>query len=371
MTDDPIDRLARTATWAEASVSGAAVDAALDAARHVGAEVHDLLRHADQVIFAGAGSSYYLAQAAAWAYREILGRPATAAPLSDVLLRPGGIISAGPVGARPIVIFSRSGSTSEAVALAERGVQLGHPVVAVTCRPGSPMALAATTSLVSPLGDETAIVMTRSFTSMLTLMLRVIAGSSDTADARRLAADLDALPDRWTEAADATDAAVRVATAAAWTRVVILGGGAAFAIASEAGLKLTETGRIPVDTYQPLEFRHGPISVIEPGVLVVGLIGGEAREAEEKVVHEALALGASAWLLGRVEAQAGPVDPPDGAFGAPGSTVRTSLGIGLHDLARLPLSMPPIQALALSIAIARGCDPDVPRHLDQVVLLDP
>ena len=33
--------------------------------------------------------------------------------------------------------------------------------------------------------------------------------------------------------------------------------------------------------------------------------------------------------------------------------------------------MPPIQSLALAIAIARGCDPDAPRHLDQVVLLEP
>ena len=156
--------------------------------------------------------------------------------------------------------------------------------------------------------------------------------------------------DRWGEAAAAAALAPDIAGAAEWSRIVVLGGGGAFAIASEAGLKLTETGRAPTDVYQPLEFRHGPMSVIEPGVLVVGLLTDDAAAEEAKVVREAVALGATAWVLG------------------PGDAV--PIGVGLHPLARLPLLLPPLQSLALSVAIARGCDPDVPRHLDQVVLLD-
>jgi len=352
MTETLAERVAGTTTWREAATSGHAVRDALEAARTAPAEIADVLLGADQVIYAGAGSSYYLAQAAAWAHREMLGRPALAAPLSELLLRPAGVISAGPTGTRPIVVISRSGSTSEAVALAAWAVGAGHPVIGVTCRPDSPLANVASLRLVSPSGDEAAIVMTRSFTSMLALMLRVIAGMAAVSEGgRRLAADLDALPERWSDATDAAALAPGIAGAAEWSRIVVLGGGPAFAIASEAGLKLTETGRAPTDVYQPLEFRHGPMSVIEPGVLVLGLLTDDASADEAKVVREAMALGASAWILGPADA--------------------VPIGAGLHPLARLPLLLPPIQSLALSIAIARGCDPDVPRHLDQVVLLDP
>lgn len=345
-----MERVAATATWHEAATSQEAVAAALEAARNATPEVAATLLDADQVVYAGAGSSYYLAQAAAWAHRELLGTAATAAPLSELILRPTGVIGAGPAASRPLVVISRSGSTSEAVAAAEWGAAAGHPVVAVTCRPDSPLAHAATLRLVSPLGDEAAIVMTRSFASMLVLLLRVIAGVAEsTPEGRRVASDLDTLPGRWSEASVAAAAAPAIAGAEAWSRIVVLGGGAAFAIASEAGLKLTETGRAPTDVYHPLEFRHGPMSVIEAGVLVVALLTDDAAAEEAKVVREAVALGATAWVLG------------------PGDAV--SIGEGLHHLARLPLLLLPIQSLALSVAIARGCDPDVPRHLDQVVLL--
>ena len=355
MTETLAERVGKTATWREAATSGDAVADALEAARVALATVPaiaDVLLGADQVIYAGAGSSYYLAQAAAWAHREMLGRPALAAPLSELLLRPAGVISAGPTGSRPIVVISRSGSTSEAVAAAAWGEGAGHPVIGVTCRPDSPLANVARLRLVSPSGDEAAIVMTRSFTSMLALLLRVIAGMATVSeDGRRLVSDLDALPGYWSDATAAAALAAGVAGAVEWSRIVVLGGGGAFAIASEAGLKLTETGRAPTDVYQPLEFRHGPMSVIEPGVLVVGLLTDDAVADEAKVVREAVALGAAAWILGPADA--------------------VPIGNGLHPLARLPLLMPPIQSLALSIAIARGCDPDVPRHLDQVVLLEP
>ena len=43
---------------------------------------------------------------------------------------------------------------------------------------------------------------------------------------------------------------------------------------------------------------------------------------------------------------------------------------GLHPAARLPLLVHPAHALALRLALTRGSDPDAPRHLGQVVILD-
>ena len=111
--------------------------------------------------------------------------------------------------------------------------------------------------------------------------------------------------------------------------------------------------------YEPLEFRHGPISVCEPGMLVIGLVGGPGAQDEVAVVDEAAGLGATTWLIARDAAEAESI----------GGQV-SLIGGGLHALARLPLLVHPAHALALSLALTRGRDPDAPRHLGQVVILE-
>lgn len=343
-------------TWREASTSGDAIDAALASARSSAGDVVELLAAADRVIMTGAGSSFYLAQVAAAVAREVTGQVVIATPPSELLLRPSGVVGRGHAGREPVIVISRSGSTSEAVEVVGQLGAAGHPTIAVTCRADSPLAARAERVLLSPAGDERAIVMTRSFASMLALLLRVVAELGEDA---ALGRDLDQLPERWPEAVAAAGIGLALGSVDR-SRIVILGGGPANGIAAEWGLKLTETSQVAADVYEPLEFRHGPISVCEPGVLVVGLVGGPGAPAEARVVGETAAFGAETWLVGR--------DASDGA-GLAGQV--SVIGGGLHPWARLPLLVYPAHALALSLALTRGRDPDAPRHLGQVVILDP
>jgi glutamine---fructose-6-phosphate transaminase (isomerizing) len=352
----PLPTLERLRTWREASTSGDAISAALEAARTSDRDIGLMLAGADRVVLTGAGSSYYLAQVAAAVLRETSGRLAIAAPLSELMLRPGGVFAPGNPGRQVVVIISRSGSTSEALDVVERVRAAGHPTVAVTCRGNSPLAGRSHRVLVSPTGNESAIVMTRSFASMLALLLRVIAGA---ASDRVLADDLDRMPERWPEAVAAADVGHRLGSVD-HDRIVVLGGGPARGIAAEWCLKLTETSQVATEAYEPLEFRHGPISVCEPGVLIVGLIGGPGAQEEARVLREAGGLGAETWLIGRE------ADDDRGLAGW-----ISLVGSGLHPWARLPLLVYPAHALALTLALARGRDPDAPRHLGQVVILDP
>lgn len=343
-------------TWREASTSGVAIAAALVAGRQAAGELAERFADAERIVLSGAGSSYYLAQVAAAVAREATGRVVLATPLSELILRPSGVLGDGPADRQPIVVVSRSGSTSEAVDVALAMRAAGHPTIALTCRADSPLAAGAERVLVSPEGDEEAIVMTRSFASMLALLLRATAGA--VAD-RRLASDLDRIPGQWPEAVAAAEVGRRLGTTD-WRRVVVLGGGPAQGIAQEWGLKLTETSQVPTSVYEPLEFRHGPISVCEPGVLVVGLLGGPGVDEETRVLREVAALGASTWAIGG--------EPAD-VEGLSGNT--SVVGSGLHPWARLPLLIYPGQALALTLALTRDRDPDAPRHLGQVVIVEP
>jgi glucosamine--fructose-6-phosphate aminotransferase (isomerizing) len=345
-------------TWQEASTAGSAIAAAVAAgAKGAGTVAANILASAERVLVTGAGSSFYLATTAAAVARSTVHRPYSAVPLSEVLLRPGGVFVARSGEAEPVIVISRSGSTSEAVAVVEAARASGHPTIGVTCRADSPVAQLADVTLVSPAGNEHAVVMTRSFGSMLALLLRVIAS---VAGDESLAEDLGRTADCWPEAVAAA-ARGRELGRSHWSRVVALGGGPRYGIAAEWGLKLLETSQVPTMAYEPLEFRHGPISVCEPGVLVVGFVGGDGAADEVRVLHESRRLGASTWLL------AG--DPSETGDATAGDT--DIVGRGLEADARLPLLLTPGHALALSLALTRGRDPDAPRHLDQVVILEP
>lgn len=357
-SDASLPGLDRLLGWRESSTSGTAIAAALEAA-HSGPAApvaRQMLGTADRVIVTGAGSSYYLAAAAAAVAREATHRPFVAVPLSELILRPEGVLLATPPATAPVVVISRSGATSEAVTVVERMREAGHPTIALTCRSSSPIAALADVTLVATAGDEEAIVMTRSFASMLALLLRLVA---DVAADQGLGSDLDRLLEHWPEAVTAAGIGRRLGRTD-WSRIVILGGGAAAAIAAEWGLKLTETSQVPTFACEPLEFRHGPISVCEPGMLVVCLVGGPGARDELRVVEESARLGASTWVLAR---------DADEAAGQGGDV--SLIGGGLRVAARLPLLVHPAHALAFSLAATRGRDPDLPRHLGQVVIIDP
>lgn len=335
-------RVAATTPWREASSGGEAIAAALKVARNASQEIVDRLDGATRIVITGAGSSLYIAQVAATTMRAHANLPAEAQPLSEVLLRPDQVFAGQSLADQPLIVVSRSGSTTEALEVIKAARARGQYTIAVTCRPHAPMAGLADVALAVPEGDEEAIVMTRSFASQTALLMRLGARLGDEA----FASDLDAMPSRWSELAPWIDRAFELA-ATNPSRLVVLGGGAAFGIANEAVLKATETSQVPASAFHPLEFRHGPMSVCEPGMIVVGVLGGEAEADERRVVEESAALGATTLLLG-----------PDGP------------GADLDEMARLPLALHVLQALALGIAVRRGLDPEVPRHLDQVVVID-
>ena len=308
----------------------------------------------ERFLTVGAGTSLYLAQSAAHVLQERTGHPAVAVPASEVFLSARSTVPAEPLVA---FVISRSGSTSEAV-LAARHLREHAPdaqVVAVTCRTGSELAAQAQLAIEIPAADERSVVMTRSFTSML-LALGLVAA--------RIAGDdvalgeLERLPALARAGLDAAEAfGERLGEDTDLEAFIYLGLGPNHGLAQEATLKLKEMTQVPCEAYGPLEFRHGPISIIEPGSAVV-IVGGSRDEPYLPDLERELA---------RHGAHVARVSPHRS------ETAATSLVLppGLSDIARGPLYLPPLQFLAYHRARAIGLNPDQPRNLDQVVVLDP
>ena len=157
-------------------------------ARGAGQDLVDRLAFANRIVITGAGSSYYIAQVAASAMRAICHLPAVAAPLSEVLLRPDEVFAEEDHANQPVIVVSRSGTTTEALDVIRATRADGHHALAVTCRPASGMAALAKSVLAVPEADESAIVMTRSFVALVTLLMRLGARLGDPSFGRDLIA---------------------------------------------------------------------------------------------------------------------------------------------------------------------------------------
>lgn len=212
-----------------------------------------------------------------------------------------------------ILAITRSGTTTEVLQLLDR--VRGVPTTAVTAVPGAEVADAADDLVVLDFADETSVVQTRFATTAL-MVLRAHLGEP----VDRALADLDhALA--WSVGDDLLSRRPYTFLGTGWT----------VGLAQEAALKLREAALAWSDAYPAMDYRHGPISLAD-GASLVWFLGGRHPDG---LAGEVAALGATVV--------ADPMDP-------------------VADLVR-------VQRLAVAAGLAKGVDPDQPRHLTRSVVL--
>jgi glucosamine--fructose-6-phosphate aminotransferase (isomerizing) len=306
-----------------------------------------------QFMCIGSGTSLYLAQSAAHALQELTQHVAVAAASSEVFLSPGSVVPAHV----PVIAFiiSRSGATSEALMAADYLKQHARnvAVIGVTCHQDTELARRSRYVIELPHAAERSIVMTQSYTNML-LALQVAAGLI--AQNEQLLGELSTLPALLSTYLPAYEAvAQRIGGDHALQRFVYLGLGPNYGLAQEATLKLKEMTQTPCEAYNPLEFRHGPISIVSEGMAAVLLEGLRERSYIPDVEADIKRHGA--YVVA--------VSPYDSTH----ADAHITLPAGLSDVARCTLYLPPVQLIAYYRALALGLNPDQPRNLSQVVVL--
>jgi glutamine---fructose-6-phosphate transaminase (isomerizing) len=314
-------------------------------------------RSATEWLFVGCGSSFYIALAAAASWSAITSTRARAIPASELLLFPELVLAgAGEIAA---VVISRSGQTSEAVRAAqllerEKNIR----VLAVTGTPNQPLEMAATATLPLLPCDEQSTVMTRSFTSML-LGLQYLAARQ--ADDRRVEQALHRLPVLAARVMSKLHAQIReFVDAWRFADYVCLGQGALYGLACETALKVTEMSVSYAQSFHTLEFRHGPKSIVGPETLIIFLLSEQGYDAECDVLQEVKGLGGTTLTI---------VNRADKRVRST-SDLLVELDCDLPEVARLAPYIFAGQLTGLYTGIKKGLDPDHPRHLSRVVVLD-
>jgi glucosamine--fructose-6-phosphate aminotransferase (isomerizing) len=315
-----------------------------------------LLNKSSEVLFIGCGSSYYLALAAAATWSEVTGMSARALPASELLLYPElALDHAERPGA---VVFSRSGRTSEALQAATMLSERRIPTLGISCATGQKLETLVSRALVLPEADENSTVMTRSFTSML-IALQYLAANF--AGDMKMAGSLRMLPH---------------ASAGLFLRFprliqefveehrfndyVCLSQGPVFGLACKSSLKVTEMSCSYGQTFHTLEFRHGPKSIVGPETLITFLLTGDSKFDERAVLEEIKGLGGTTLVV---------CNQADERSHA-NADLLLELCLDLPELARLAPYVAASQLLGLYTGLKKGLDPDNPRNLSRVVVLD-
>jgi len=302
-------------------------------------------------IFVGCGTSFYLAQAAAFSLKLLLDVPAHAVPASEILLFPA---LALPEGQRPYfpILISRSGHTSEILEVARFLQSQGISFLVVTCD-GCELKDMTPRLLQLPVVEKST-VMTSSFTAMLLglqYLAATLAGKMDFLQALRT------LPSELTRLLEVYTPQIEAFAQNDLEHVAILGQGALYPIASETALKVMESSSTYAQHFHTLEFRHGPKSVAGPKTLVGALLSETGFEQEVAVLKEMKTLGARTMAVAN-EASHSLQQSAD---------LLIELGLSVPELARIPIYVVWGQLFGSYRGLAKGLDPDHPTNLTRVV----
>ena len=301
----------------------------------------------EQVIFTGCGSTYYLSLAAAALYQELTGRAARAVPASEMLLNPQIVVRENVP--QLLVAISRSGTTTETTRVAEEFKAEGRGnVIAITCYDSALVNL-SDISLVIPEGQEASVAQTRSFASMYvaaTAFCARIAGRGDLLEAvKKLPAIGKRLIENYESFAKEMGENLEV------DRFYFLGSGIRHGLACEVNLKMKEMTLTHSEPFHFLEFRHGPMSMVNEKAVVVGLLSESNRSHEKAVLNEMQALGGRPVALAESDAD-------------------ISFESQIPESARGVLYLPVLQLMAFYRSLAKGLNPDRPKNLTAVVQLN-
>jgi fructoselysine-6-P-deglycase FrlB-like protein len=278
-------------------------DAWLRAPAAAAAAADVLPRAGERVAVVGCGTSWFVAQAYA-RLREDAGAGWTDA------------IAASEMPDRHydrLVAITRSGTTTEVVDLLDR-VRGTVPTLAITADASTPAGSAADDTIELPFADETSVVQTVFATTALAMVRATLGWDVAAAAELARAALSDPLPEE-------------LLAAEQWT---FLGRGWSAGLANEAALKMREACLAWTEAYPAMEYRHGPISIAQPGRAV--------------------------WSLGRT---------------VPGLADEvTATGAYFHESDEdAQITLVRVHRLALAVAARNGVDPDQPRNLTRSVIL--
>lgn len=269
-----------------------------------------------------------------------------------------------------VIIISQSGETADTLAALREAKRRGAKTLAIVNVVGSAIAKAADQVIYTWAGPEIAVATTKAFSTqlsviyLLTLYMAQVLGSITPEKYASLVAALEKLPQDVEKVLSSDNIRRCKEYAEKYHKLhdaFYIGRNLDSAICLEGSLKLKEVAYLHSEAYPAGELKHGPISLIEEGTLVVAVATVEYLFDKTMAnVREVEARGADVLCI-TLEHLASDVARPS----------RSILAVPqVKSMLQPSLSLIPLQLFAYFVAVARGCDVDKPRNLAKSVTVE-
>ena len=267
-----------------------------------------------------------------------------------------------------VIVISQSGETLDTMAALREARRLGGHILSIVNVVGSSIARESDQVLYTWAGPEIAVATTKAYTtqlallSLLALWLGKRLGTVSEEDFQAMLAAFRELPDKMEQVLAQRDGIQYFASQYFnHNSIFFMGRNLDYALGLEGSLKLKEISYIHSEAYASGELKHGTISLIEEGTLVVALSAYSRLFAKAMSnVVEVKARGASVLALTTYSHQEEMARTAHAVMTIP----------DIHELLLPSLGVVPLQLFAYYVALMRGCDIDKPRNLAKSVTVE-
>ena len=269
-----------------------------------------------------------------------------------------------------VLVISQSGETLDTMAALREAKKRGGYILSIVNVVGSSIARESDDVLYTWAGPEIAVATTKAYSTQLAVLDMIglafgeALGTVKKEEYNEAVAELQKLPEKMEQflASESCEAIPKYASQYFnHNSVFFIGRNLDYALGLEGSLKLKEISYIHSEAYASGELKHGTISLIEDGTLVIAL-GTYAPLFDKAMstVVEVKARGADVLALAT-----------ESHRGEMAKTVENVITIPDTAQMLLPsLGVVPLQLLAYYIALQRGCDIDKPRNLAKSVTVE-
>lgn len=321
------------------------------------------IRAFHKIFIVACGTSYHVGVVAKYAFEKLLKIPLEVDVASEFRYRDP-ILDEQTL----VIIISQSGETADTLAALRMAKSRGARVLSIVNVVGSTIANESDDVLYTWAGPEIAVASTKAYSTQLAVIYLIVLYMAQELNAvsqqemQEYLKDLHRLPDL--AAACLADQETIQYFASRYFNagdMYFIGRNVDYAASLEASLKLKEISYIHSEAYTGGELKHGPISLIEDGTLVIAICT-YARLFDKMMsnVKEVKARGAVVLGIGTRGKENALLQETDYQFCIPDIT----------DFMLPSLSIIPLQLFAYYVASMKGCDIDKPRNLAKSVTVE-
>ena len=320
------------------------------------------IQNISQIYIVACGSAWHVGMAAQYIFEDLAELPVRVELASEFRYRRMPLDSNALV-----VIISQSGETADSLAALREAKAKGLKTMGIVNVVGSSIAREADRVFYTLAGPEIAVATTKAYSAqliacdILAVQFGKVRGKLTEEQYGELIAKLRLLPEKMSRLLEEKERIQWFAAKFASAKdVFLVGRGIDYAIGLEGSLKMKEISYIHSEAYAAGELKHGTISLIEDGTLVIGLL--TQQDLYEKTISNMVECKSrGAYLMGLTTY---------GNYGVEDTADFTVYIPKTDEHFAASLAVIPLQLLGYYLSVARGLDVDKPRNLAKSVTVE-